>query len=102
LLIFFTSFVVSFSLVSTTWVCTIFDEQITVRTQNEETAEYTLRGVIYYGGYHYTCRWIAQNKKTWWHDRMTTGVQLTDEGPWSPSLNLQVLGSRRAALAIYA
>ena len=38
-----------------------------------------LSGLIYFGGRHYTCRYIADDGKVWFHDGATTGrVCITD------------------------
>ena len=32
-----------------------------------------LKGVVYYGGYHFTSRFISESGITWYHNGMTTG-----------------------------
>jgi hypothetical protein len=39
-----------------------------------------LRGVIYQGGAHFTCRIITSSGGIWYHDGMTTGSQCVHEG----------------------
>jgi hypothetical protein len=40
----------------------------------------SLRGIVYYGNYHYTSRIIDINRKVWFHDGMITGSSSQLEG----------------------
>ena len=40
----------------------------------------SLRGVVYYGSYHYTSRMIDMDKNVWFHDGMVTGSSSQSQG----------------------
>ncbi|KAJ3570418.1 hypothetical protein NP233_g4408 [Leucocoprinus birnbaumii] len=42
--------------------------------------EYELKGVVYTGEGHFTCHFIDQTKQAWFHDGITTGNVLLNEG----------------------
>src|SRR5271170_4349819 len=46
---------------------------------NEKQKVLHLKGVVYYGGYHFTSRFISENGMTWYHDGMTTGGIMNKE-----------------------
>ena len=39
-----------------------------------------LRGLVYYGGFHFTCRIIDESGNVWFHDGMTTARTTIKEG----------------------
>ena len=39
-----------------------------------------LKGLVYHGGYHFTCQIIDESGNIWFHDGITTGRTLTKEG----------------------
>ncbi|KAK6988552.1 hypothetical protein R3P38DRAFT_2573321, partial [Favolaschia claudopus] len=41
---------------------------------------YMLRGVIYSGGNHFTCRVVRESGDVWYHDGIGTGAKLFSEG----------------------
>ncbi|KAK7007938.1 hypothetical protein R3P38DRAFT_2552449 [Favolaschia claudopus] len=47
---------------------------------NDVPVRYILRGVIYSGGNHFTCRVLTENGNIWYHDGIETGKDLIDEG----------------------
>ncbi|KAF8069903.1 hypothetical protein FPV67DRAFT_1412876, partial [Lyophyllum atratum] len=59
-----------------------------------------LRGVVYYGEHHFTCRYLDEYGSVWFHDGLATGRHLICETDPS-SVELASCGSRRASLAVY-
>ena len=79
---------------------TILNNIITIPINNEHH-EYSLKGVIYHGSNHFTSRIISPDNVVWYHDGMTTGPHIINEGPCN-SLNLMTCRNRNACAAIYA
>jgi hypothetical protein len=63
-----------------------------------------LRGVVYGGGAHFTCRMITANSYVWFHDGMVTGRHCTHEGKLSdlPTDFLCAARGKTAVALIYA
>ncbi|KAJ7617673.1 hypothetical protein DFH06DRAFT_1012334 [Mycena polygramma] len=64
-----------------------------------------LRGIIYGGGSHFTCRFIEQNGDMWYHDGITTGRRCVRHGNMSVfqgPLDLQKCRGSNAVALIYA
>jgi len=57
----------------------IIDSNITINV-NGASASYTLRGVIYFGDYHYTSRIVNELGLVWFHDGIATGNSVIYEG----------------------
>jgi hypothetical protein len=77
----------------------------TVKIQgNARSTVLHLRGLIYLGGFHYTCRIIDHSGNIWFHDGMTTGNKCNAEGKMGSisQPNLYVCGNKNLCLAIYA
>lgn len=47
-------------------------KKIAIVTVEGQTKEYRLCGLVYFGGFHFTCRIIASNGKIWYHDGQET------------------------------
>ncbi|TFK50516.1 hypothetical protein OE88DRAFT_1596590, partial [Heliocybe sulcata] len=65
---------------------------------------YHLRGLVYFGEYHFTSRFITKDKNIWFNDGMVTGRSCTLEGNLRDT-NLETLlqaGNKTVTLAIYA
>ena len=63
-----------------------------------------LRGVVYYGSYHYTSRIIDVEGNVWFHDGMTTGSGLLSQGP-AAKMKLKAFNKcdrKSLALLVYA
>jgi hypothetical protein len=71
---------------------------------NDETAVLHLRGIVYHGEKHFTCRIISPEGEMWYHDGMTTGNSCaTDIGlNVSTDAKLKTCKGKRLVLAIYA
>ncbi|KDQ57393.1 hypothetical protein JAAARDRAFT_130548 [Jaapia argillacea MUCL 33604] len=39
-----------------------------------------LRGIVYYGGFHYNVRILRRDGSVWFHDGLTTGINTMYEG----------------------
>ena len=66
---------------------------------NEYT--YKLRGIIYYGDFHFTSRIIYENGMTWFHDGMITMDRLIYEGVIENISNIGVCRGKHASVAFY-
>jgi hypothetical protein len=67
----------------------------------ETSVTYLLRGVLYYGDNHFTCRIVSEDGMTWFHDGIATGKNVICEGHVN---NLHTLASclgKQASIAIY-
>ena len=62
-----------------------------------------LRGLVYHGGYHFTCRIIDESGNIWFHDGMTTGRSTLKEGKFGSvsQPNLKECGNKQLCLVIY-
>ena len=58
----------------------VLDKQIRVTGKNGRTNVLQLRGLIYYGGNHFTSRLVTNKGKVWFHDRITTGNSVILQG----------------------
>ncbi|KAJ6460798.1 hypothetical protein C8R47DRAFT_993771 [Mycena vitilis] len=64
-----------------------------------------LRGIIYGGGHHFTCRYIEKDGEMWFHDGITTGRDCLPEialGRVQDRLSLHRCGEKKAVAVIYA
>jgi PIF1-like helicase len=50
--------------------------------------ELRLKGIIYFGGDHFTSRIISSTNRVWYHDGITTGASVEDEGQLSDGVDL--------------
>ena len=63
-----------------------------------------LRGLVYHGGFHFTCRIIDPLGKIWFNDGISTGRTSTEDG-WLRKIsqpNLYTCRNKQLCLAIYA
>ena len=62
----------------------------------------SLRGLVYHGGYHFTCRIVDQSGNIWYHDGMSTGRTSTKEGKFGTvsQPNLKTCRNRKLCLMI--
>jgi hypothetical protein len=63
-----------------------------------------LRGLVYHGGFHFTCRIIDPLGKIWFNDGISTGRTSTEDG-WFGKVsqpNLHTCRNKQLCLAIYA
>jgi hypothetical protein len=63
-----------------------------------------LKGIVYYGQYHFTSRIISTDNKVWFHDGMTTGESCSYDGMLDKLSDADVRKCRdkTLVLAIYA
>ena len=62
---------------------------------------YSLKGVIYFGSSHYTCRFISSNGVVYFHDGMTLGRHMLTDSENLASMNLTSCRGANAVCAIY-
>ena len=62
-----------------------------------------LKGLVYHGGFHFTCRIIDHFGNIWFHDGITTGRTSTKEGKFGSvsQPNLKVCRNKQLFLVIY-
>jgi hypothetical protein len=62
-----------------------------------------LKGLVYHGGYHFTCRIIDESGNIWFRDGITTGRMSTREGQIGSisQPNLQECKNKQLCLVIY-
>ena len=65
---------------------------------------FKLRGIIYFGGYHFTSRILASDGHIWFHDGITTGRMSQNVGKTSDFSNAELLtcNGKKAIVALYA
>ena len=71
-------------------------------TVNSESATYALKGMIYYGLHHFTSCFVSQHGMVWYHDGISTGQSLINEGSLESIEDLSKHGSMVATAVIYA
>jgi len=72
--------------------------------QEGRTVVLDVRGLIYYGGFHFTSRIIGTDGVAWYHDGMTTGSNCENDGdfdkfPFNDLLNCR---GKKLILVVYA
>ncbi|KAF8875566.1 hypothetical protein BD779DRAFT_1450037, partial [Infundibulicybe gibba] len=63
---------------------------------------YNLRGVIYYGGQHFTARLITTNGVVWYYDGIRDESPVVWEASATTLLDMYQCGLQTAILTIYA
>ncbi|KAJ6453680.1 hypothetical protein C8R47DRAFT_984495 [Mycena vitilis] len=63
-----------------------------------------LRGIVYGGGGHFTCRFVGRDGRLWYHDGIVTGRSCIEEGNLAeiPPAELMRTRNKVAVLLIYA
>lgn len=74
---------------------------VDIPVNGRPAVRYALRGVVYYGEHHFTCRVVSESGHIWYHDGMRTGSQLRMEGSTLENIDLLKHGSMNATAAIY-
>jgi hypothetical protein len=69
---------------------------------NGEQIQYSLAGIVYFGHEHFTCRIISRAGWVWFHDGITTGHSMINEGHVNTVGSLSICRGKQAAVAIYA
>ena len=71
---------------------------------NDELKTLHLKGIVYYGGYHFASRFISESGTAWYHDGITTGGILhKDKDIKSISdVDMRRCNGKDLTLAIYA
>ncbi|KAF6759709.1 hypothetical protein DFP72DRAFT_790648, partial [Ephemerocybe angulata] len=62
--------------------------------------KYHLKGLIYYGTGHFTCR-IVKNNESWFHDGLVTGRSTINEGLLTDLGDLKVCNGKAIQTAFY-
>src|SRR6267154_1894318 len=62
-----------------------------------------LKGLVYHGGYHFTCRIVDESGNIWFHDGMTTGRTSIKDGKFGTvsQPNLKECRNKQLCLVIY-
>ena len=71
----------------------------------EKVKTFRLRGVTYFGNFHYTSRVIDEHSNVWYHDGISTGDKCMAEGRKLKNMSDQDMltcKNKRIRLAIYA
>jgi len=76
-------------------------DKIVIRKDNKSKVLY-LRGIIYFGGFHFTSCIISLDQMVWYYDGMTSGARPIQEGFLDQIENLNVSNERDATVLIYA
>jgi hypothetical protein len=77
-------------------------ENLIITTVNGHHTSYKLRGVIYHLDDHFTSRIITESGCVWYHDGISTGHQMEDEGNIVNMISdLGTCQSRIATCAVY-
>lgn len=61
---------------------------------------YILRGIIYFGNQHFSARIILNADQVWYHDGISTGAELINEGALA-SINLSECQGKTASIVFY-
>ena len=83
------------------------ENNITVILEHTATfydGQYKLVGIIYHGGFHFTCRIIDSEGQIWYNDGVRTGRKSEYEGnmkDFNPRLLLQAREGRKCTVAVY-
>ena len=72
--------------------------------QEGETVVLDVRGLIYYGDFHFTSRIIGTDGMVWYHDGMTTGSSCENEGDFDKFSSRKLLKckGKKLILVVYA
>ncbi|KAF8347130.1 hypothetical protein F5887DRAFT_834749, partial [Amanita rubescens] len=62
---------------------------------------YKLRGIIYFGDYHFTSRIVYENGMTWFHDGMVTAESMIYDGMIDQLSDLWFCRGKKASIAFY-
>ena len=75
----------------------------TVKIQGSACATLHLKGLVYHGGYHFTCWIIDESGNIWFHDGMTTGRISVKEGKFGTisQPSMKVCRNKQLCLVIY-
>ncbi|KAF8227990.1 hypothetical protein L208DRAFT_1293915, partial [Tricholoma matsutake] len=78
--------------------------KIKLRSDSGESNILYLRGVVYHGQYHFTCRVITCEGNVWYHDGITTGIHCINDGHLKSlsNANLKSCHEKKLVLAIYS
>ncbi|KAH9914541.1 uncharacterized protein B0H18DRAFT_886914 [Fomitopsis serialis] len=81
---------------------TKISKHISVHTQQGQI-EYRLAGIIYFGGFHFTCRIISADNHIWCNDGRDMGSRCESQGTLKAMEThmLKTMGNRNVSVAIY-
>ncbi|KAF8220988.1 hypothetical protein L208DRAFT_1330708 [Tricholoma matsutake] len=80
---------------------TLLLPSIVLNTVDGHHTAYKLRGVVYHLHDHFTSCFITETGTVWYHDGMSTGQQMEQEGNYVNMINFQTCWSHLATCAIY-
>jgi hypothetical protein len=78
----------------------VVDHRLIVACTDQNTADYRLRGIIYFGHHHFISRFVSRRGVVWCHDGPITGSSLIMQGRLE-SVDLSTCGSSVVTAAIY-
>ena len=75
-----------------------------IKVNNNSTTLLYLKGIVYYGEYHFTSRIITKDGKIWFNDGIETGGKSIEEGHLSTMTdeNLRKCKGKDLVLTVYA
>ena len=78
-------------------------KNLTLDNGNENVA-YTIKGVIYFGEFHFTSRVFSSDDTVWFHDGITTGRQCENQGKITTLSDDELMecDGKKATLLLYA
>jgi hypothetical protein len=76
------------------------DKEIQI-IKDDKSLTFGLKGLIYFGNYHYTSC-VVVNNQVWFHDGYSTGIEMIYEGELQHMMDLYTCRRKKAHLAIYA
>ncbi|KAJ6497973.1 hypothetical protein C8R47DRAFT_972124 [Mycena vitilis] len=82
----------------------LFSNELVLPCQGE-LVSLRMRGIVYGGQGHFTCRYIERGGEMWFHDGITTGRACLPEIPLGrvqDRLSLHRCGEKKAVAVIYA
>jgi len=68
---------------------------------DSDKTDYSLKGIIYHGQYHFTSRLIDNAGGIWYHDGMTSGRECVYEGKWKDIQDIYQASGERHQSSIY-
>jgi len=79
----------------------ILDHVLRVVINENDCITYHLRGVIYHGNNHFTCRVVSPLELVWFHDGLVTGSTMVLDGNLSSQIDLYTCREKSATVAVY-
>jgi hypothetical protein len=79
-------------------------KDIKFRTEDNQTIKYRLRGLLYFGSFHFTSRILSPEGDVWFHDGIQTGNSFKSQGhrKFMNDQDWQTCEGRKLVMSIYA